>query len=189
MKLSIAVTAALLASPGTAYAGAEAQASFLSGLAHPMAGADHVLAMLAVGFWAATLGGRALWAVPAAFVALMAAGFGLALAGLVLPLVQPAILASVVILGLCVALAVRLPGGAAVALAAAFALFHGHAHGAEFGMAAVLPYLAGFMLATAALLCAGLLAAVMLARLGAGLATRTAGGAVALAGAALVFAG
>jgi urease accessory protein len=188
MKLSIAVTAALLASPGTAYAGAEAQASFLSGLAHPMAGADHVLAMLAVGFWAATLGGRALWAVPAAFVALMAAGFGLALAGLVLPLVQPAILASVVILGLCVALAVRLPGGAAVALVAVFALFHGHAHGVELADQAALPYLVGFVLATAALHGAGLALGLGLARVGVW-STRTAGGAVALAGAALVLAG
>jgi len=101
------------------------------GLAHPFTGLDHVLAMIAVGLWASQIGGKARWLVPAAFVSVMGAGFLLAMAGFALPYVEPAILASVMGLGLLVALAVRLPAAGAAGVVGIFALFHGHAHGAE----------------------------------------------------------
>ena len=185
-RLIVALPMALAAGPGLAHVAPLEHNSFLAGATHPIFGADHVLAIVAVGLWAGMLGGRAVWAVPAAFVGVMGLGFALALAGLALPLVEPAILASVVVLGLVVALGLRLPVAAGAALVGAFALFHGHAHGTEMGAAGALPYLAGFALATAALHGVGLLLGHALARAGRS-APRMAGGLVAAAGAAIAL--
>lgn len=175
--------AAALAHPGH---GPEAGA-FAHGLLHPLTGLDHLLAMVAVGLWAALAGGRALWALPLAFVAAMLAGFGLGAAGIALPAVEPAILASVVVIGALVALAVRLPLPAAVALVALFGLAHGHAHGTEGPAAGLAGYAAGFTLATAALHAAGLGLGLALGQAGRPMLARALGGAAALAGVALVF--
>ncbi|MCB1501248.1 MAG: HupE/UreJ family protein [Bauldia sp.] len=130
--------------------------SFMTGFGHPLFGLDHVVVMVAVGLWAATIGGRALWIVPASFVGTMAAGYVLAIAGVALPLVEPAIFASVVALGLLIAAAVRLPVGIGAMLVGAFALFHGFAHGEEIGAAGAVTYGLGFALATALLHSAGI---------------------------------
>lgn len=154
-----------------------------AGLAHPFLGIDHLLAMLAVGFWAAQTGGRALWAVPLTFMTTLAAGAWLGVSGVPLPAVEAGIAASVLALGLLVAFAIRLPLAVGMALTSVFALFHGHAHGTELpAMVAPLSYGAGFLLATAALHGSGLLAALALneRRL------RLAGACVALAGAFIV---
>lgn len=154
-----------------------------AGLAHPFHGADHLLAMLAVGFWAAQMGGRALLAVPLTFVALMGGGAVVATAGVPLPSVESGVAASVLALGLLVAFAIRLPLAAGMALTGAFAIFHGHAHGSELpAMASPWVYAAGFLLATGLLHATGIAAARILdaGRL------RIAGACVALAGAALV---
>ncbi len=153
--------AALFAlSPSLAFAhpGHGEAAGLVHGFLHPIGGLDHVLAMVAVGLFAAHLGGRALWAVPATFVALMAAGGALGMAGLVLPHVELGIAASVVALGAAVALRqVRWPLAAAMAMVGAFAVFHGFAHGAEMPESASgLAYAAGFMAATALLHAAGI---------------------------------
>ena len=179
-----------LATPAAAHLPPGQYGSFLAGVTHPLFGLDHVLAMIAVGLWAAQIGGRALWAVPSAFVAAMLAGFGLALAGLPLPLVEPMILASIIGLGAVVALALRPAPGAAMVTVAALALFHGHAHGGELGTAQALQFGAGFALATAGLHALGLLLALIFARAlrtGSGRVLRLMGGATALAGAALAF--
>ncbi|MNL32474.1 HupE / UreJ protein [compost metagenome] len=119
---------------------------------------------------------------------MMAVGFALATAGVELPFVEPAILASVVALGLLVAMAVRLDAAASAAVVGLFALFHGHAHGGELGSAGALPFTIGFMLATAALHAAGIGLGVLLGRLsGGGTLTRVLGGLTALAGTALIF--
>ena len=124
----------------------------VNGLAHPLQGLDHLLAMLAVGLWAAQLGGRARWAVPAAFVGAMAVGGALGMAGAGLPLAEQGIAASVLILGLLIAAAVRLPLVAGAALVGIFALCHGYAHGAEMPeTAAGAVYALGFAGATALL--------------------------------------
>ena len=104
---------------------------FVNGFAHPLHGPDHLLAMLAVGLWAAQLGGRAKWAVPASFVGVMALGGALGMAGVGLPVAEQGIAASVLILGLLIAAAVRLPLAAGLAVVGIFALCHGYAHGAE----------------------------------------------------------
>jgi len=99
------------------------------GLWHPLAGSDHLLAMLAVGLWAGLRGGRYTWVLPLAFVTVMLGGMTLAALGVPLPGVEGGIAASVLVLGVCVALYVRLSPIASVAVVAVFALLHGYAHG------------------------------------------------------------
>ncbi len=180
----------LAATPAAAHLPPGEYGSFLAGVTHPLFGLDHVLAMIAVGLWAAQIGGRALWQVPTAFVGAMLAGFALALAGLTLPMVEPVILASIIVLGLVVAMALRPAAPWAMALVAGFALFHGLAHGGELGSAQALTFGAGFAVATAGLHAMGLLIAVLFARAlqaGSGLVLRVMGGATALAGAAIAL--
>ncbi len=185
--LAIGLTVASTA-PAFAHLNPEEHGSFMAGFSHPLFGLDHILVMVAVGLWAAQIGGRALWAVPAAFVAMMAAGFGLAVAGLPLPFVEPVILASVVALGLLVAIAARLDVALSAVIVAVFALFHGHAHGGELGVAGAMPFAAGFVIATALLHGAGIALGLGIGRIaGGGTLTRILGGATALAGMALAF--
>lgn len=160
MKLRLALSAAICvfaSSPAFAHLDPSEHGSFASGFSHPLFGTDHVLAMIAVGLWAALLGGRAIWALPTAFVGAMFVGFILSVSGVPLPYVEPFILASVVVLGVLVALALRLPVSASAAIVAAFGICHGHAHGGEIGSAGELGYAAGFVIATALLHAAGLL--------------------------------
>ncbi|WP_249695804.1 HupE/UreJ family protein [Stappia sp. WLB 29] len=183
---------ALTATPALAHLNPGEHGSFAAGFSHPLFGADHILAMIAVGLWAWQIGGRAVALVPAAFVGTMLLGFVLALAGIPLPFVEPAILASVVALGLLVALAVRLPLAGSAAIVAAFALFHGHAHGGEIGAATEFAYGAGFALATALLHAAGIALGYGLGKLASSRGhalTRVLGGLTALAGAALLIGG
>lgn len=162
---------------------------FFDGFVHPLLGADHLAAMLAVGLWAASLGGRAVVAVPAAFVALLAVGGALGAEGVPLPAVEPVITASVVVLGLLVALAVRLPVGPAALLVGAFGLFHGVAHGAEMPAAAApLAYGLGFVIATVLLHAAGIGLWTALARRAPVAVARLAGACVAGAGMLLALA-
>ena len=99
--------------------------SFTSGFLHPLTGFDHILVMVAVGLWAAQLGGKSIVAVPASFVLFMAFGFLLALNGVELPFVEPVILASVIAMGLFAAMAIHLPVMPAMLVVGALALFHG----------------------------------------------------------------
>lgn len=139
------------AAPAFAHLDPAEHGSLLAGISHPLFGIDHVLAMVAVGLWAALLGGRALWLVPAAFVGTMAVGFAAALWGAPLPFVEPVILASVVVIGLLAAMAFTVPAWAGMALVGFFALFHGHAHGGELGAAGALTFGIGFAVSTALL--------------------------------------
>lgn len=124
----------------------------MAGLMHPFLGLDHLLAMLAVGVWATQLGGRAKWLLPLSFVALLAAGGGMAMAGIGLPMVEGGIATSVLLLGLLIALAVNMPTALGAALVGVFALFHGYAHGSEMpALSTPWQYACGFMLASAAL--------------------------------------
>src|ERR1700676_402923 len=151
-SLFLAAGLSPLAAPAYAHVGVGDTSSFAAGSAHPLFGLDHLVVMIAVGAWAALKGGRALWAWRIAFVSVMLIGGSLGMAGKAVPFVEPAILASVVALGLLVALAVDLPVWAGGAIVGLFALFHGHAHGAEIpASAGGLDYAAGFALATAGL--------------------------------------
>jgi urease accessory protein len=180
---AMALATALASGPAAAHTFGAEGAGFAAGLGHPLFGADHLLAMVAVGLWAAQLGGRAVWQVPAAFVVALVAGALLALAGVGLPAVEPGIMASVLVLGLLVAGAVRLPAAAGMALVGLFALCHGHAHGAEMPAAAdPALYGLGFVLATGFLHALGLALGFVAARQAAPAAARCAGAAIAVAG-------
>lgn len=155
---------------------------FAAGLVHPFLGLDHLLAMLAIGVWAARSGARAVWAVPCAFVVAMLAGFAFAMAGLVLPAVEPMIAASVLVLGLLVASRRQLAASVCMLVAGAFAVSHGFAHAVEIpSVAAAWSYAAGFVVATVALHLIGL-------GLGGSLRARFAGIPIALAGAWMLIA-
>lgn len=131
--------------------------SFGAGVAHQLSGYDHIMVMVMVGIWAALKGGRALWAWPAAFIGLMVVGGAIGIAGLPVPFVEPAILASIVTLGLLVAAAVDLPVAAGAVVIGVFAFCHGHAHGTEIPQnMGGLKYLAGFVVATAIVHAAGI---------------------------------
>ena len=149
--LTLAATA-----PAFAHFNPVEHGAFLAGFTHPLFGLDHIVVMVAVGLWAATIGGRAIWIVPGAFVGTMALGYVLAIGGIELPLVEPVILASVVALGLLIAAAIRMPVALGAMLVGAFALFHGFAHGTEVGAATALTYGIGFAVATAVLHAAGI---------------------------------
>ena len=157
--------------------------SFASGFNHPLHGLDHILVMVAVGLWAAQLGGRARWLVPASFVSLMIVGGALGMAGIHLPMVEAGIMVSVLVLGIFIATAARLPMGASMAVVGLFALFHGHSHGTEIPAAASgLSYALGFVLATAALHGCGVGLGMLAQKQTAAPAIRFAGAAIALAG-------
>lgn len=180
-----AVSLALAAGTASAHTGDHAVAGFTSGLAHPFLGLDHLLAMIAVGLWAAQQGGRALWAVPAAFVGAMVLGGLAAWTGGTLSQVETGIALSVLVLGLLVATRRQWVAPAGMALAAGFALFHGYAHGLEMPQAASpVLYAMGFVLATVALHAAGIAGRLLGSR-----AVQWAGAAIAATGLALMIAG
>ena len=175
------------ASPTLAHTGS-VSGGFAGGFAHPLLGPDHVIAMVAVGLWGAFLGAPAIYTLPVVFPLVMAAGGVLGILGVPLPGVEIGIATSAVILGMMVALAAQPSLWVAALIVGAFAIFHGHAHGAELppGMDAV-AYSAGFVVATGCLHLAGI-AFGLLARWPAGrVAVRAAGGAIAIGG--LMFLG
>jgi len=174
----------LLLAPSTAFAHAGAHgATLLSGFLHPLGGLDHILAMLASGLLAGVTGGRAVWTMPVTFLAALLAGAGLGASGIMMPAVEPMILASIVLLGAVVALRVHLPPVAILPVIAIFGIVHGHAHGTE-GPASGFPgYAAGFTLATAGLHLAGL----GLGRTFKGIPARLLGSGTAMGGLALAF--
>lgn len=175
------------AMPAYAHVGIGTASSFTAGFMHPLSGLDHMTVMIAVGLWAALKGGKAILAWPAAFVGVMLVGGALGMLHMPLPFVEPGILASVVALGLLVALAVDLPVSAGVAIIGLFALFHGHAHGTEVPEnAGGLEYMAGFAIATLLLHAAGIAAGLGLGIRFRGLA-RAAGAAYAAIGIGLAF--
>ena len=154
---ALAAFLTLAATPALAHTEAGQVAGMAAGFAHPLTGLDHVLAMVAVGVLAAQQGGRAVWFVPAAFVAMIVAGAFLGVAGVALPFVELGIVGSVIVLGAVVAAGRRMQLSAAMTLVGALAVFHGHAHGTEMPVDANgLAYGTGFVLATALLHVVGL---------------------------------
>lgn len=179
--LLLLIPATALAHPGHVLAYTDS--GLLAGFLHPFTGFDHLLAMLAVGIWAAQLGGRARWGVPLAFIALMLVGGAMGMSGFTLPYVESGILASVLVLGLLIASARKLPTVLSVLLVGIFALFHGNAHGSEMPMAVnAVAYSLGFTLATLSLQAIGLFGAEWLQRGRSEHLLRLAGGAVMLGG-------
>jgi urease accessory protein len=171
--------------PVVAHTGS-ASKGFLSGFAHPIFGPDHVVAMVAVGLWGAFLGLPAIFILPVVFPLVMAFGGVLGIVGVPLPGAEIAIAASAVALGLMVALAARPPLWVAAAIVGAFAIFHGHAHGAELPAGAdAATYFIGFVLATGLLHLTGIAFGLMVRWPAGRIGVRGAGAAI--AGVGIVF--
>ncbi len=167
----------------------ETDHALMSGILHPLGGLDHLLAMVAVGLWAALLGQqtkKAIWAVPMSFVVVMIVCFVVGLNIGEVPMSEQAIAASVLVMGLAAAWAKQVPVVLASVMVAAFAFFHGVAHGAEMGEGTAGLFALGFVLSTVALHLVGV-------SIGVGLykhhgLSRTIGTAIGLAGIGFFFA-
>lgn len=181
--LVVTVVGALVAAPALAHTGAGVIGGLTSGLVHPIFGPDHVVAMVAVGLWGAFLGAPAIWLLPVVFPLVMAGGGILGVLGVPVPAVETGIAFSAVALGAMVALAARPPLWLAALLVGAFAIFHGHAHGAELPEAAnPLAYGLGFVVATGLLHLAGIAFGLLVRWPLGARAVRAGGGLIALAG-------
>ena len=156
-RLCGAFALALGADAASAHTGVGLAGGFASGFMHPLLGWDHVVAMIAVGLWGAFLGAPAIWVLPVTFPLVMTIGGALGVMGVPLPGVEIGIALSAIVLGAMVAFAARPPLWVAAILVAAFAVFHGHAHGVELPSAAdPIAYSLGFVVATGLLHLAGI---------------------------------
>jgi urease accessory protein len=188
-RLLMGITVLLAPGIALAHPGHGGDSGLLGGFIHPFGGIDHLLAMTAVGLFAAHLGGRALWAVPATFVAVMALGGALGAAGVSLPFTEAAIALSVLVFGFLIFSGTTPPVLTAMALVGVFAAFHGYAHGAEMpaGVSGAV-YGIGFLVATALLHGFGITLGLAVSRFDEAprrLAMQTCGAAIALVGVGL----
>lgn len=173
----------LLPGVALAHTGAGDAHGFIHGFTHPIGGADHLLAMVAVGLWATQMGGRALWLVPSSFVLVMIMGGVVGFLNVPLPFIEQGILLSVLVLGVLIAGAFHFPLLYSALLVGIFAIFHGYAHGAEMpAESGTFVYVAGFALATALLHVSGIVPGLFIKSAKLQMLTRFAGGAVALSG-------
>lgn len=157
-KTLFSLALACLATPALAHSGGDVHVGFTAGFLHPLTGLDHLVAMVAVGLWGAQLGKPEIWLLPIAFPLVMAFGGLLGIMGIALPLSEPLIAASAIVLGLVVVTQARWPMAAAIALVSVFAIFHGYAHGRELPDAASPEaYAIGFVMATGMLHGVGIL--------------------------------
>ncbi len=149
LSLVVAIAGLALAQPALAHEQLGVGGGLVRGLLHPLTGMDHLIAMVAVGIWGAQLGAPAIWVLPITFPLVMAFGGVLGVLRIPLPMPEVVIALSALVLGVAVATRLRLPFAAAAVVVAVFAVFHGHAHGAELPSAAdPLAYGVGFVVAT-----------------------------------------
>ena len=182
-KSALLFLAMVIPSLAHAHVGIGETDGFLHGFGHPLTGLDHLCAMIAVGLWAAQTGGRAIRAVPLTFVSVMLLGGAPGMAGTQFSLAETGIAVSVLMLGVFIAAAVRLPLPASVLIVGLFALCHGYAHGAEMPVSAsALGYAGGFALATALLHLAGIGVVISIEKIASAKFVRFAGGAIVLCG-------
>jgi len=175
--------AMLPAVPALAHTAGVSPAGFAAGFFHPLSGFDHLLAMVSIGIWGAELGAPAIWLLPIAFPLIMAVGGALGIVGIPLPGGELLIALSVVVLGVAVASAVRVPVWTALSIAGVFAIAHGHAHGVELPYSAdALAFTIGFVIATGLLHLAGIAIGLSVRWPQGVVAIRTGGAAIAAAG-------
>jgi len=156
-SIRISLGAALCLLPLFAFAHpGHGESGLLAGVGHPLGGMDHLLAMFAVGLWAAQQSGRACWLLPVIFVGGMLFGGLLGFDGIAIAYLETGIAASVLALGLLVAAAARPPVALALGITGLFGLAHGMAHGLELPeMSSPAAYAIGFVIATSTLHAAG----------------------------------
>jgi urease accessory protein len=182
----LAVSIMVTAMPALAHTGSNASSGLVEGFVHPFGGLDHTLAMVAAGLFAAVLGGRAFWAVPASFISMMLVGGVVGFMDVEIPGVEAGIAISVIILGAVLAAGSRCLISVAMMLTGIFAIFHGYAHGAEMPTeAAAALYCLGFVLATGLLHGTGLAIGLALGRRQ--MIHRLAGAGISIAGLALAL--
>lgn len=169
--------------PASAHIGTGLPGGVVSGFRHPFTGWDHLLAMVSVGIWGAFLGRPLIYALPVIFPVMMVGGAALGMFAVPIPTPELGVAASVLVLGLCIALAIRAPSWVACMIVAAFAVFHGYAHGVELPSAAdPVGYSVGFVLATGILHICGIGIGLLKERPHGVTVTRSLGVAVAAAG-------
>jgi urease accessory protein len=179
----LSLVLALMASPAFAHSEAGVAIDFMGGFMHPIFGPDHVIAMVAVGLWGAFLGAPAIWLLPVVFPLAMAVAGAFGVLGVPLPGVEIGIAISAIILGSMVALAAKPPLWIAAVLVGAFAIFHGHAHGAELPVGAdAVAFSMGFVVATRMLHVSGIAFGTLSHWPAGRIAVRAAGGVIALIG-------
>ena len=166
----------ICSSTAMAHTGTGLAGGFVPGFMHPFTGLDHLLAMICVGLWGAFLGPPLIHALPIVFPAMMVGGAALGMLGVPVPPVEIGIALSVLVLGGCITLAIQAPVWAASLIVAAFAVFHGYAHGKELPSAAdPISYSAGFTLATGMLHVLGISIGCLRDRPGGAVAIRSLG--------------
>ncbi len=151
------IAALFLVSPSLyAHTGGHIDHSLTSGLLHPLTGIDHLLVLMAVGLIAAKQGGKALFAFPAVFLALMAAGALLNTYGIQIPFVESLIALSLVAFGLLSSINQKQRAKILFLGVSFFAVFHGYAHAAEIPAdAGAVLYFSSLMLMSLAICLAG----------------------------------
>jgi len=183
-----AITYLFTSSLAFAHTGVGETHGSLAGLAHPFSGFDHLVAMVAVGLWSAQLGGRATWMVPLSFVSVMAMSAILSMFFAPIPFIEGGISLSILVLGLLIAAAIRLPILLSAIIVGIFALFHGFAHGSEMPVSSdALTYAGGFIISTALLHLAGIGLAVAFQKVGHAQWLRLSGAAVVVGGCVTLF--
>ena len=167
----------------SAHTGNDTASGFVSGFTHPFFGADHIVAMVAVGLWGAFLGAPAVWLLPVVFPSVMALGGALGVMGVPIPAIETGIALSGVVLGLMVLMAARPPLWVAAVMVGGFAIFHGHAHGTELpNSASPLTYSMGFVISTGLLHLSGIALGLLTCWPWGRILVRAGGGAIAAVG-------
>lgn len=157
MKKSIWFVLGLLGLPAVvmAHPGHD-MVNLATGFSHSFFGIDHLLVILAVGFWAGQSKSSARWQVPLQFVLFLTAGVALAL---MIPgpvFLEAAIAISVMTMGLILLLSASMHRMWQLTLMTVVALLHGFVHGQELFAASSGHFaLAGMLLATMVLLTMG----------------------------------
>lgn len=156
---------------------------FLHGFEHPLSGLDHLLAMFCVGLWGAQMGGRSVWAMPIVFPLIMVVGGVMGILGVPMIGVETGIALSIIVLGGAIAARWRPPMVVALVIIAAFAIFHGYAHGAELPAATdPADFALGFVVATGLIHIAGIAVGLLFQRVRDGKLSRALGGLIGLGG-------
>jgi urease accessory protein len=173
----------VLSTPALAHTGEGLSGGFIAGFLHPIAGLDHVTAMVAVGILGAFLGRPAIWVLPVVFPLVMAFGGVIGIMGIPVPYIETGIALSSVVLGIFIVLALKMPLWFAAIIVGAFAIFHGYAHGTELPNAAnPLAYSVGFVISTGLLHIAGIGIGELIRWPAGVIVARAIGGIIALAG-------
>jgi len=185
---TLLTTSLVVATPAVFAHAGHTESGLLAGFAHPFMGLDHIIVMFAIGLWAARLGGKAVVAVPMAFVTTMILACALTVIGVNVPFIEQGIITSVIFLGLLLAVSSRFSTSIGSALVAVFAFFHGAAHGIE--MPADVSgslYVIGFASASALLHATGVLFNTLLPANSSVIIHRISGALIALIGLSMAF--